>query len=246
MTGREKIKEYIDYFKAYGESRKKKDGIRFAGSKINDEEFIRQCLETAYHSAKRNCDGIDTETLNKAFEQIKKEIHVGFFPTCKDFNELHEHCCEIFQDTVKDKNKKPYAYGIAQKVINLTFKYLYCHDEAKNYEDNFKDCHTVLDSYILKYYSIKDTSWTKLSEKDYDDIEETIKNQRKRIDGLTQFQEEFVVWPQLVMSERLERLIKLIEEDGEDVKMMLKSELQIEEIKRLYENHKETLSSIFN
>ena len=55
-----------------------------------------------------------------------------------------------------------------------------------------------------------------------------------------------MVWPQLVMSERLERLIKLIEEDGEDVKMMLKPGLQIEEIKKLYENHKGTLSSIFN
>ena len=103
-----------------------------------------------------------------------------------------------------------------------------------------------MDSYILKYYGIKDTSWTKLSEKEYGDIEKKIKNQRKRIDGLTQFQEEFVVWPQLVMSERLERLIKLIEEDGEDVKMMLESKLQIEEINKLYENHKETLSSIFN
>lgn len=246
MTDRERIKEYIDYFKVYGEGRKKKDGITFTGTKITDEAFIKQCLETAYHSAKRNCDGINADTLDEAFDQIKDKIHDGFFPTCADFNELHKECCNIFFKTVTDKNKKPYAYGIAQKVINLTFKYLYCHDEAKNYEDNFKDCHTVLDSYILKYYSIKDTSWTKLSEKDYDDIEETIKNQRKRIDGLTQFQEEFVVWPQLVMSERLERLIKLIEEDGEDVKMMLKSELQIEEIKRLYENHKETLSSIFN
>ncbi len=49
MTDRERTKEYIDYFKVYGEGRKKKDDIKFAGTKITDEVFIKQCLETAYH-----------------------------------------------------------------------------------------------------------------------------------------------------------------------------------------------------
>ena len=58
------------------------------------------------------------------------------------------------------------TYGKAQKIVNMTFKYLYCYSDAPDYYERFEPCHMPLDSYILDWFlSIYAPIWEKGSPK---------------------------------------------------------------------------------
>ena len=208
MANRENIKDYIEFFKKYGENENKSLKEKY-NRDINSKEFIIECLNAAYQSAKRNCSGIDQNSIKIAFDKISERIREDFFRSDCDFNKLHEDICKEFLNTVKDKNGKKYTYGIAQKVINLTFKYIYCHDDAEIYEKQFSKCHMALDSFILKHYGSSEYKWTQINEDDYNTIKGKIGN--GEIKDLTAFQEEFVIWPLLMINERLKSLNSSVE-----------------------------------
>jgi hypothetical protein len=44
------------------------------------------------------------------------------------------------------------TFGKAQKIVNMTFKYMYCFDNADQYANKFEPCHIPLDSYILDWF----------------------------------------------------------------------------------------------
>lgn len=70
-----------------------------------------------------------------------------------EFDTWHDTTCGYVLDTLQ----KMYNvhYGKAQKIVNMTFKYLYCVMDDK--EDYFMFCHVPLDSIILDWiWSIKD------------------------------------------------------------------------------------------
>ncbi len=145
--------------------------------------------------------------------------------TQEKFDKWHKEICEFFLDNynrlLKQANKKSVAFGKAQKIVNMTFKYLYCFDNAKDYSYKFDFCHIALDSYILdwvydeclkeKYNGIKFTkygknslpNWSNLeySAKDnipqYKEIQEIIRHKIKSEEdykGLTPFLAEFKIW----------------------------------------------------
>ncbi len=80
------------------------------------------------------------------------------------------------------------SYGIAQKFVNMSFKYLYCYEDAQaqKYEGKFKDCHMPLDKYTIRWVrSLKDTdinkklsainnAWTNIDEDLYKKIQKLI------------------------------------------------------------------------
>ena len=52
------------------------------------------------------------------------------------------------------------TYGKAQKIVNMTFKYLYCYPDAPKYYERFKPCHMPLDSYILDwFFEVYEETW---------------------------------------------------------------------------------------
>lgn len=56
-------------------------------------------------------------------------------------------------------NNKATYYGMAQKIVNMAFKYLYCFDDANIYYNKFADCHMPLDSFTLKWFYSKVVPW---------------------------------------------------------------------------------------
>ena len=79
---------------------------------------------------------------------------------CVDFEEWHEKMCdsllELINKRYKDKigENKGYVevqYGKAQKIINMTFKYLYCFDCADWYMAKFEPCHMTIDAYTIDW-----------------------------------------------------------------------------------------------
>ena len=124
----------------------------------------------------------------------------------KNFDLFHDSLCEQF---IKDLI--PYysnaSYGNAQKLINMTFKYLSCYSDFMDYSDLFSYCHMPIDSIILdslesigvlgvknqKYCGIP---WTKFNKNDYLEL---VNNYRKTImvikdPELTYLALEYILW----------------------------------------------------
>ena len=72
------------------------------------------------------------------------------------------------------------TYGLAQKFVNMMFKYMYVFKGEIQSVTDF-ECDCPIDSIILK--SIKDTEhkWSRLTEEDYNTIQETIKLKLKNV-----------------------------------------------------------------
>lgn len=99
------------------------------------------------------------------------------------------------------------TYGLAQKIVNMTFKYAYLFDDSGNHKDVFKACHMPLDRYILGYLRTvgvwkvdavrEDDTWSKLSKEDYQRISGAIFAKCGEMEGDLRYPlfAEFYIWP---------------------------------------------------
>lgn len=95
---------------------------------------------------------IATQQLVK---QIQEYIQSKETVTSELFDKKHEEFCMSFiknYNLALNNSFKDIAYGKAQKIVNMTFKYLYCYDNSSEYEDKFKFCHMPLDSFTLNWF----------------------------------------------------------------------------------------------
>lgn len=148
------------------------------------------------------------QVLTNLTKNIKAYIENGNY---SDFEINHKELCNNFKNdfnnnVLKPANRKFVAYGKAQKIVNMTFKYLYCFDDAENYKELFEKCHMVIDSYIIKWYNnnvaksenvnkIKKV-WSNLTYDDYNSIQDNIKKyiSDNKYYGETPFYAEFIIW----------------------------------------------------
>ena len=102
---------------------------------------------------------------------------------CCAINEAIKQCDYVFsrdliqkasllfcKDTIESGNKYVTGYGLAQKLINMTFKYLYVFSDLIFIEHSVPDfslCDCPLDSIIIEKVLIKDCVWSKLTEQQY-------------------------------------------------------------------------------
>ena len=150
-------------------------------------------METAWQQAK--------ETV---FQWLCDEFYTYFHCGCPDFDDWHKKVCGEFLklfspvlDTYGYDGAASLKYGKAQKIVNMTFKYLFCFDDACNYAGKFDECHMPIDSYILKWYndwhpnSKVTTVWSELDDMEYHDIQINIKN---TLGSYNPFLAEFYIW----------------------------------------------------
>ena len=140
---------------------------------------------------------------SKVFDWLARKFDTYFQKGCNDFNVWHKTICKDFLERFKpilnqygydaDKSLK---YGKAQKIVNMTFKYLFCFDDAENYAKKFDVCHMPIDSYILNWYNDSsqnkcDTAWSDLEETQYYELQDEIK---KILGNYNPFLAEFYIW----------------------------------------------------
>ena len=76
------------------------------------------------------------------------------------FDNWHRNECDKIIDFLKRCNAQQIAtYGIAQKIVNMTFKHLSCFNDAQTNADHFKYCHMALDRFTLKWFYSKVVPW---------------------------------------------------------------------------------------
>lgn len=75
----------------------------------------------------------------------------------EDFDEFHSDLCDCFLLEINAIRAKvgyvPMSYGQAQKLINLTFKYLTCYEDYENFADLFRYSHMVIDSQVIGVFT---------------------------------------------------------------------------------------------
>lgn len=97
-----------------------------------------------------------TDIIKKLKEENSLKTHIKEYLETKNFSEtfdsFHNRLCQSALNCLKQKYEKV-EYGKAQKLVNMTFKYLYCTQYVKNNnkKDFFEDCHIALDSIILEW-----------------------------------------------------------------------------------------------
>lgn len=146
---------------------------------------------------KNNPNEVKSKCIDLAYKDMMKVGHfysVSFLHTreeiCCAINEAIKQCNYVFsKDLIQDTsllfcnemigsgNKYVTGYGLAQKLINMTFKYLYVFSDLifiKHSVPDFSLCDCPLDSIILKKASVKGTVWSKLTAQQYKECQDRI------------------------------------------------------------------------
>lgn len=137
------------------------------------------------------------------FDWLAGEFYTYFHNSCENFEEWHERTCEEFLKRFKRilesygyDAERSLKYGKAQKIVNMTFKYLFCFDDAERYRAKFDACHMPIDSYILNWYNdisdeICKVAWSELERDQYYTLAGKIKT---LLAGKSPFLAEFFIW----------------------------------------------------
>ena len=165
-----------------------------------DTELIKYCLSKAWPDAiiyvRKKKSASDATILANA-DNIKQRLFDGItalnLTDDFDFDVWHDEMCSNTDYGMK--------YGVWQKFINMSFKYIYCiNDKLDNpIALDFKKCHVPLDDNTLlwcKNKGITDiTAWNNLNKDQYilirDGVRDKIEN-NSIIDNALQL--EFLVW----------------------------------------------------
>lgn len=148
-------------------------------------EVIEKCIDLAYTDMLSGGKRVGINCKSKRIENYKKLLKKYNY----SFKEnLIKECCELLEKekgkeiiTNKDKNGKvciASTFGLAQKLVNMTFKYFLVYYEyiKDAYEFDFSNCDCPLDTNILnKLNEFSDIKWSQLTEEQYKEIQETIK-----------------------------------------------------------------------
>ena len=102
-------------------------------------------------------DDAEKDALKKALADEIRRKFIDDTPTsCDVFVKRHKEVCEGFLKKLNalcDKhNLNTQHYGKAQKIVNMTFKYLLLLDKAEQYTQLFEYCHMPIDTYVLAYF----------------------------------------------------------------------------------------------
>lgn len=128
---------------------------------IRDYEYV--VTGPAYKDfTPRTLKGCKKDDIRPALNTLAKDlyefIHRDDIKSQKDYNVWHKETCEKFKNNFNSKfNGGEIKFGKAQKIVNMSFKYLFCFDDSQQekYADKFRYCHMPLDSYTLDWFSKK-------------------------------------------------------------------------------------------
>ena len=206
----------------------------------NQDDLFKKAVNQGYLDMKR------TTTKEKFTEDTKEAVFDYAYKRLKKYFESNNNSefDRWHKQTIKQMKKTSGNYltvGQCQKIINMSFKYLYCCKDYGEDEDKkglFVDCHMPLDSYTLEWYkhkinkSYKGEKWSKID--DYDDYLKIINDIREYIkkndSEMTVLEKEFIVWNTIKKD-------KTIKEFEKSIKTMKGLKIPKKEIRDIFEDN---------
>lgn len=178
---------------------------------VDDEYSI--AVKKAYKDTQRvlhgigKCDIGKNKALDAIINKLRDYIENADMP---DFEKEHNELCKLWANNL-DLKEDHREYGKAQKIINMSFKYLYTMFYVENKGDKrlekFDNCHFTLDSYTLRWLNgckldgkpkclNSKTSWSTLDDTEYKNIQEFAKKCVGEFfpDEYNCLKAEFLIW----------------------------------------------------
>ena len=204
-----KNKQFVFEFQNYifwGLNRKSREHCFVLSIKC--KKAFRHCILKAYPDMQfRTMKGlgkVSTSSKMNAKKQIvdylSQELHDYFAQNItKQFDDWHKDVCDKISEIFKTNTGIELPFGKAQKLVNISFKYAYCLNDADKYLSKFYPCHMALDSIVLKWYAknkigtVCVNNWSSIKYSDYIRIQTDI---REYCDKQKTFPliKEFDVW----------------------------------------------------
>ncbi len=143
------------------------------------EDYERIVSGPAYKDfTPRTIAGLKKENIQPALNWLAKELFDYIHSVDTDFEVWHKNTCLAFCEKINLCHGR-IPYGKAQKIVNMSFKYLFCLNDSQKYASKFRGCHMALDQYTLEWFirvvltkenhrhisvtKIRETSWSKLT-----------------------------------------------------------------------------------
>ena len=138
----------------------KKRGIKYPEMDDEIKRAIKNALNDFTFRTTEKKEEVDIKGIDGLFNELcidSPESLLNRFRSYKEcnfkdqkaFDNWHKDTCKSVYD-VLDGLYKNIKYGKAQKIVNMTFKYLYCINSNRG-RDYFTYCHIPLDSVILDW-----------------------------------------------------------------------------------------------
>lgn len=136
-----------------------KDGLSLDGEQAINESIERATRDLMVRTLTVK-KGQDWKPVDRLVGNIKIEGEISlsarllsYFEdtprSIDDFDSWHHETCEYILSVLREKYAEVH-YGKAQKILNMTFKNLYC-TKFRSKEKYFEHCHMPLDSYTLEW-----------------------------------------------------------------------------------------------
>jgi hypothetical protein len=210
--------------------------------KIVNRIDVNQAVYDVYNSKSiiaRRMSGRASINVNPILDHISYKIFFYFNGTPnKDLNQINYdkflyELCDYFKkeyDKLAENAKiNKIEFGIAQKLINMVFKYLSCYEDYMVFADLFIYCHMPIDSYVLHYFNTmnivseisshfsitmisptatyRGSTWSNLSKEKYEIlVTEYRKTLEKSYTDYTSLHAEYYIW-QMVKSRSIGTII---------------------------------------
>lgn len=144
----------------------------------NSEEIILKCIHLAYKDMLTsgrfylsNDENNNTVSRCNRFKSILEDRNYNYS------RDLIEKVFPLFADDEEIRkdtgNRYATRYGLAQKLVNMAYKYFYVFYDYIDKEIDFSKCDCPLDSIILRKLEL-DYVWSKITKHDYEYCQELI------------------------------------------------------------------------
>ena len=156
-------------------SYKKKDDYFFGIRKAFDDAFNQYARRKQQKYANEK-EELISPIVERIFDYLNNNNDI--------FDECY-NCCIEKAKRILNNNQ----YGIAQKFINMSFKYMMCFCDSDYISEKFNDCYLPLDKYTIKWIRARknkeinkrlDTiknAWANIDEELYKDIQNYVKTE---------------------------------------------------------------------
>lgn len=135
---------------------------KVADRSIECEDDYRWIVENpAYIDlSPRTITGINKTEISSALKCVAHKIYLYMQNEFNwPFDKWHEQTCQGFVDKLQTDYGIKIHFGKAQKLVNMTFKYLYCTKASEKYAKKFKPCHMPLDTNTINWFCDSVVAW---------------------------------------------------------------------------------------
>lgn len=188
----------------------KENSYRIKRFRDNPVKEIEDVVQLGYLDVNRTLHGISK--FNEQSKLLKSKVSEFISNLLAkppknqgDYDKIHDECCS---ECCQIRNGIDIRYGQAQKVVNMSLKYLYneyAFYQEKKYLGFTKErieifFHLPIDRYVLAYFkkyhklAIDDIRWSLWEKKQYVEFQEKLK--QKLIGGYFPLEIDYIIWRQ--------------------------------------------------